>query len=490
MADREGKTSYTTNKPLKIGISAHYNNLEYVNFSKKDIKNSVNSNLRLYRVENMYYYRRTINKKTYRISLKTTKLQEAKLLRNELNLLNNMEFIKMAENPKSLDPEIDKYYYIKMKRVEALKAELEMFKEHIPLMTLFKTEEEKKEIQKEFFLKLMQQFQDIFLDKNPYTGNNKDDMKKMNFDEVVKQFETLASSLTQQDQYETKEPLTFKQLEDLFLKHKEKVGKVGLSSIKMYKAAFKDLMEYFKDANINDLKYQDFENFQNFLIAKKLNSKTINNKITYLRMFLDHAEKFELVEKNLANKLEMLKEEVKEKENYTNEEVNLLLENAPSEFKDFLKVAMYTGMRLQEILAIDKVLIDDKTQIKYIQIGDAKTISGTRKVPLHEELLNVKFPLFNIKGDVRTFSTNIGKRINRYIKETITKEKTIHTYRATFINKIVNNYPERIEICQEIVGHSKGNKSITLNTYSKEFDLKLKQEVIESVNYISNTNYK
>ena len=97
MADREGKTSMAATKPLKIGLPTHYHNLEYVNFSKKDIKNSVNSNLRLYRVNSIYYYRRTINKKTYRISLKTTDLQKAKLLKNEFNLLKNEEFVKMAK---------------------------------------------------------------------------------------------------------------------------------------------------------------------------------------------------------------------------------------------------------------------------------------------------------------------------------------------------------------------------------------------------------
>ncbi len=97
----------------------------------------------------------------------------------------------------------------------------------------------------------------------------------------------------------------------------------------------------------------------------------------------------------------------------------------------------------------------------------------------------MKFPLFNIKDDVRTFSTNIGKRINRYI-ETIAKEKTIHTFRATFINKIVNNFPDRIEICQEIAGHSKGNKTITLDRYSKEFDNKKKNEIVQSVKYSQN----
>ncbi|ATB70293.1 hypothetical protein SJPD1_2195 [Sulfurospirillum diekertiae] len=87
----------TATKPLNLGILTHYHNSNYVNFTKKDIKQSANTSLRLYRVENMYYYRRTINKITHRISLKTTDLQKAKLLRNELNLLKNEEFVKMAK---------------------------------------------------------------------------------------------------------------------------------------------------------------------------------------------------------------------------------------------------------------------------------------------------------------------------------------------------------------------------------------------------------
>ena len=63
------------------------------------------------------------------------------------------------------------------------------------------------------------------------------------------------------------------------------------------------------------------------------------------------------------------------------------------------------------------------------------------------------------------------------------QEKTFHTLRATFINRVVNNFPDKVHIVQEIVGHSKGSKSITLDTYSKEFNLDLKKEIIDTVRY-------
>ena len=129
VADREGKTSMAATKPLKIGLPTHYHNLDYVNFSKKDIKNSVNSNLRLYRVNSIYYYRRTINKKTYRISLKTKDLQEAKLLKNEYNLLQNEEFVNMYTNK-----DISEHYNIKVNTLAVLKGELETYMITLPLV--------------------------------------------------------------------------------------------------------------------------------------------------------------------------------------------------------------------------------------------------------------------------------------------------------------------------------------------------------------------
>lgn len=63
------------------------------------------------------------------------------------------------------------------------------------------------------------------------------------------------------------------------------------------------------------------------------------------------------------------------------------------------------------------------------------------------------------------------------------KEKTFHSLRATFINRVVNKFPDKVSIVQEIVGHSKGPQSITLDTYSKEFNLELKKEIIDSVEY-------
>jgi len=109
VAGRGGEPSASSQNPLKIGISTKYSNLRYVNFNNKNITN--NASLRLYRVQNMYYYRRTIDKYTYRISLKTKNLQEAKLKRNELNLLKNEEFVQVFKEKVSKVYKATKKYF-------------------------------------------------------------------------------------------------------------------------------------------------------------------------------------------------------------------------------------------------------------------------------------------------------------------------------------------------------------------------------------------
>lgn len=113
--------------------------------------------------------------------------------------------------------------------------------------------------------------------------------------------------------------------------------------------------------------------------------------------------------KKSFNKFRNVKRRNAKKKNFTNEEVNILLEKTPQEFKDFLKVAAFTGMRLQEILSILEIEIDKEAQIKYIQVGATKTTNGTRKIPLHREIEDIQFPLFEIAKTLEHLAQTLEK---------------------------------------------------------------------------------
>lgn len=292
----------------------------------------------------------------------------------------------------------------------------------------------------------------------------------------------------EKDYYKRKEydRFTFENLELEFLAHKKKM-EVSKASFLAYNSIFSKLKTYFKKQDINSISYKDYEDFRDTLIRQGLENKTINNNIQHLKHFLEFAKDRQLIEHNAANALENLKTTRKKTENYTDEEIiNILRETyrhpKPYIFPIFI-IAIFTGMRFNEILDIDENSIKEQDNIKYIDITRSKTKTGIRKVPLHRELLNLDFsPLFKLKESEKN---KYNKEILKILYSIIDKNqgKTFHTIRATFSQKLTNIASQEIPLIMEILGHSQGKQSITLSTYSKEFYLSKKLEIINKLNY-------
>jgi integrase len=233
---------------------------------------------------------------------------------------------------------------------------------------------------------------------------------------------------------------------------------------------------------------EDFEDFREFLQTEyKLKNKTINNHIVYVNNFLEFALARQLIKHNPVKAHESLKEEESTKENYTDKDIQQILSNnLDDNILTFVKIAIYSGMRLHEIhnLTNDDIKKDSEG-IYYFDINKSKTKNGIRKVPIHEKILNeileTDFPIF--KGKT---TDAVQKVVNRKIKKIIpTETKSFHSFRGTFISKAINKYPKHIAVIQEIVGHSKSDKDkLTLDTYGKGFSLSLKKEIVDSVDYL------
>jgi integrase len=281
--------------------------------------------------------------------------------------------------------------------------------------------------------------------------------------------------------------IKFVDLEFQFIAQKKKIGGVSHSSYKSYSATFNYLKKYFHKRYINDISLEELEDFQNYLKEKEeLTNKTINNHMHYVKMFYNFALKRNLIEFNTAEGIDDLRiPRTRKKENYSDEEILTILNESKGEeiYYYFFKIAIFTGMRFNEILNIKTENIKKTNGITYIDIMDSKTFSGIRKVPLHNELLDLDFSLFDgIYGSEKNkYSKRVLKKLYEIIPQGI--GKTFHTFRGTFIQKLTNLYPDKIHIIQEIVGHSRGSKSITLDTYAKEFYLEEKLNLINNVKY-------
>ena len=390
----------------------------------------------LCKVNDIYYFRTRVKNKLYRKSLKTSNLKKAIVRAKLLKSMKKDELIEMFELK-------DKDYHL-LFEYDTIE-ELEMLLETA---------------------------------------------RKMRAIEQKQAIEDNSTLQNEQSKHFRRFPhFTFEELELEFLVNQKKIGKVSNSSFKNYNSAFVKLKRFFLTRDINTLDYVDLEKFRDNLISLELNNKTINNLMAYVNQFLEFALNRRKIEYNPAKSIQSLKEEKKQKENFTDEEINKLLsetlelKDKPHMFPLFF-VAAFTGMRFNEILDINEESIKtDKNDIRYIDIGASKTSSGIRKVPLHTALETFDFsPLYPLSSQDKN---KYDKEMLRVLYTIIPKdqEKTFHTLRATFINRVVNNFPDKVHIVQEIVGHSKGSKSITLDTYSKEFNLDLKKEIIDTVRY-------
>jgi integrase len=90
-------------------------------------------------------------------------------------------------------------------------------------------------------------------------------------------------------------------------------------------------------------------------------------------------------------------------------------------------VGMFTGMRIEEIASLTWDRIRTTEGVTYIQVEDAKTPAGNRRVPIHPALGWLKlcaqsntgstariWPLFNEEGPGKKAGADAGKEFSRH----------------------------------------------------------------------------
>jgi len=151
-------------------------------------------------------------------------------------------------------------------------------------------------------------------------------------------------------------------------------------------------------------------------------------------------------------------------------------------------IALYSGMRLGEIIALTRNDFEREGNIDVMDIKDSKTLAGIRKVPVHPNLLAyglVKFaeglgegsPLFP-----DTTAHEFSKFFSRFRKSLgITDSKsTFHSFRHTFIDALRNKARIEEPVIQSIVGHSSGNVT---RQYGAGYSVEVLHDAVSGVAY-------
>lgn len=264
-------------------------------------------------------------------------------------------------------------------------------------------------------------------------------------------------------------------------------------------------VEYFKNYKIKDIKILDLQNFVNYLIEKNYSPmyiKLIFNKLKQVFNYgNDIAENINYRPNFKKIILPTVNSKVRD-DILTDDDIKKILK----EFKNtiyyyIIQVAIQTGMRRGEILALTWDKIDFDNNIIYVDrtltylntLTSPKNLSSIRRVPINSYLRLILLELKNFtknelcfsldnsnkiilsnKNDLDFIFRNLyGGYINHHNIQYITKNKTfhMHQFRHYFATKLINSGIP-IAAVSKILGHAQ--ISTTLKMYvgtNKNLDL-------------------
>ena len=127
----------------------------------------------------------------------------------------------------------------------------------------------------------------------------------------------------------------------------------------------------------------------------------------------------------------------------------------------------------------------DENGIKYIELEIAK-FDKPRSIPIHKKIEDIIFNLDFEKIRERWKTGRFANYSNEQIFKEVSKlnDKTNHTFRANFVNKLINKFPDQIEVIQEIVGHeSNARTNLTIKKYGKGFNLEVKKKIVDALDF-------
>ena len=187
---------------------------------------------------------------------------------------------------------------------------------------------------------------------------------------------------------------------------------------------------------------------------------------------------------------------------YTIEELNRLFAGEPpSELRWIMFVALFTGMRLNEICQLHKDDVRREEGIWYLNVGNEyegqriKSEAGFRRIPIHSELLKAGlvdyqkslangqlWPGLKPGGPDRKLSWYVTRQFTTYRRKVgITRARVnFHSLRKNVLTCLDNADSVSQADVAAIVGHERG---FTFGRYSEGKGLRALQQIVERVKY-------
>ena len=250
---------------------------------------------------------------------------------------------------------------------------------------------------------------------------------------------------------------------------KEQIQNLPTSNLKAYK----------------DLSFEQLLNLSNIPREDLLSDSRTNDYIKHIKKFFSFCFKHQIISFNPATSDLNISVKNDSKDPFTDEEINnliKLIQEMKDDRKYLLICYIYSGMRREELFNCSIETSEDG--IQYFDIKEGKNSSSIRRIPLHNKIIEFGVTADNlIKAKAITSHTSLGRFFNQSIKPqvTISKKKTLHSFRHTFATKLqaLNVTDNVIKV---IIGHSAQD---TLNkVYARDSSsLKILKESIDRLSY-------
>lgn len=229
---------------------------------------------------------------------------------------------------------------------------------------------------------------------------------------------------------------------------------------------YRKVYDFFKDCDIRKITRLMIKEYLSSL--DNIKDRTKKDYLVCIKGIIDIAMDAEIINKNVAANITFKASEKESIHPFSAKEVSLLLEKSDVMFRNYLGIALHTGMRSGEILGLmHQDILDDRISIKRSiskgRITTPKTSRSIRDIPMFEAVKPYLESQKKISKSLYLFDYNkvfiqdvsfFKRRWHQLIKECAIEYRKLYSTRHTFITAMLNSEKFKIMKIAAIVGHT------------------------------------
>ena len=269
---------------------------------------------------------------------------------------------------------------------------------------------------------------------------------------------------------------------------KYKISKEHLKSYRHLRGMVDNrLLPIFANKDVKKISRGEIKEFVDTLLLD-LTPKRTRMILNTLRAILDIAMDYEYITINPTYNIKLPKHKAMQMQPFTPNEVRILLSHSKGWFQNMIALALYTGMRQGEMIALtisdidlESMTINIDKRIAQGEIDTPKTESSIRKVPIFKALVpylqnqlelckeEMCFSLFFNPYTKESFYDS--KKLSKYWYDLLDKcgfeHRRFYNTRHSFVTNMIRSGAVSILDVSQMVGHKTIEE--TISTYTKFF---------------------